>query len=350
MKQIDERDLMFSRINYKKGQENYKDYYTRNPDKKEIDDYLRTLPGLSNEKSSLFHKFGSNLIDSTFNLISDINHLAEGKKNTKIISLDKNIATKQIKNLGLYFGARSIGITKLSKEILYSHRGRNEKIYGEKIELNHKNLIVFSIEMDKKFINRAPFSEQTIEVAQAYLKAEIIALQIAYYIRQLGYEARAHIDGNYLVYLPLAAQKAGLGEFGNINIIVTKDYGPRIRFAAISTNLPLNYDLPIDFGLKNLCSICNKCVTNCIGRAFSKDGFKQEKCFEIWSKIGTDCGICMNSCPLSQPLSDELRKDITSTNYISKDLAKEIIKYSNDNYNKRNFNSNELNLLSEINY
>ena len=39
----------------------------------------------------------------------------------------------------------------------------------------------------------------------------MIAVDVAKYLRELGYSARAHIDGNYRVIAPLVARAAGLG-------------------------------------------------------------------------------------------------------------------------------------------
>jgi hypothetical protein len=49
MKKFDERDTMFLRMNYKEGSEIYKDYYSKNPDLKEDDDSLRSLPPMGGE-------------------------------------------------------------------------------------------------------------------------------------------------------------------------------------------------------------------------------------------------------------------------------------------------------------
>ena len=49
-----------------------------------------------------------------------------------------------------------------------------------------------------------------MESAQQYLNAGAIAAQIAAAIQSLGYEACAHIDGNYQVVYPLVARDAGL--------------------------------------------------------------------------------------------------------------------------------------------
>ena len=29
---------------------------------------------------------------------------------------------------------------------------------------------------------------------------------------------------------------------------------------------------------------------------------KGEKCYEVWKRIGTDCGVCMKVCPFSNPM------------------------------------------------
>lgn len=345
MNQIDERDIMFSRMNYKKGSEQYKDYYKRNPNKERIDDFLRSLPGLGSKDSGAYDEFGSRLVDSNFKLISDFNSFAEGGKVKDKVKVDKKEITSQIKKLANYFGAVKFGITTVSNEFVYSNRGRKAENYGEIVDLNHNNIIIIGVEMDNSLVNRAPNVEQTIEVSQCYLKALVISMQIAYFIRNLGYNARAHVDGNYLVYLPLAAKKAGIGEIGLNNMIVTKKYGSRIRLAGISTNLPLLKDKEVNFGLGNLCKICKVCKENCIGKAIDEDYFKEEDCFEIWQKIGTDCGICINSCPLSQPLNSDIKLEIINNNMITEELANDIMDFHNKNYIKRNYLSKKHKLL-----
>ncbi len=59
-----------------------------------------------------------------------------------------------------------------------------------------------------------------------------------------------------------AAVRAGLGEFGLNNIVVTPKYGPRVRFNSIITDAPLKADELLQ---KKVClgMNCQKCIDQC---------------------------------------------------------------------------------------
>ena len=83
--------------------------------------------------------------------------------------------------------------------------------------------------MDKEMVDTAPLGPTAMESAQQYVDSGIVALQLAQFIRRLGYSARAHIDGNYRVVCPLVARDAGLGELGRMGLLMTPDLGPRVQ-------------------------------------------------------------------------------------------------------------------------
>ena len=140
-----------------------------------------------------------------------------------------------------------------------------------------------------------------------------ISIILANYIRSLGYPARAHIAGsNYQAILPPLAYLAGLGELGRLGILVTPEYGPRVRLGLVTTDLPLIPDKPKIFGVQNFCKKCLKCAINCPAQAIEYGEKKEvrgvekwllqaEKCYQFWKKIGTDCAICIRVCPYSRP-------------------------------------------------
>ncbi len=109
---------------------------------------------------------------------------------------------------------------------------------------------------------------------------------------------------------PLAAD-AGLGEVGRIGYLMTKDFGPRVRLSAVTTDIPLIPDKPVDIGAEDFCRICKKCATTCPSRSIPlEDDMTEfngslrwktnaETCFAYWGRIGTDCCICMKVCPWS---------------------------------------------------
>jgi ferredoxin len=140
-----------------------------------------------------------------------------------------------------------------------------------------------------------------------------VAVQLANAIRNLGYSARAHIDGNYQVIAPLVARDAGLGEIGRMTLLMTPKEGPRVRLAVVTTDLVL---IPTprkpNPAIIDFCNICKKCAQNCPSRSIPFDERREingvfrwkldeETCFRYWNAVGTDCGLCMAVCPYSHP-------------------------------------------------
>jgi ferredoxin len=352
MKRIDERDTMFARMTYQKGSKEYEDYYKRNPDKKEIDDELRSLPSICGEGTATFHSLHSPLADAGFRFLSDIKKYVEGEVNKNRVEVEAEEITKKIKKFSRYFGAKLVGIAKLKEHHYYSYRGRNPESYGEKIDKFHKYGIVFAVEMDKDMINRAPQCEEVIAVTKGYIDGAIIGMWISYYIRELGYEARNHMDGNYMVVAPLVAQDAGLGEIGRNGLLITKEYGQRVRLGVVTTDMPLIPDEREDFGIKEFCKVCNKCSKTCPGKAIPTgdmeeiDGelrwqINQENCYVMWRRIGTDCGVCLSTCPFSQGVPRELVDNMR----ISKKNMGKILREYEEKYGIRPYIREPLDLL-----
>ncbi len=309
---IDERDIMFSRNELIPESENHNNYYTSHPKSKQIDDDIKSKPGILGKESSYFNKILFSTANASFKTVECFLPFLESEINQDKTDLAPESITKYIKAWSKHLGARDCGITVLKDYHKYSHRGRRNE-YGKPVELNHKYAIAITVEMNKKMMAAAPASPSVMESANQYLNAGAIAMQLAFFIKDLGHEALAHIDGNYQVICPLVAKDAGLGEIGRMGLLMTPKLGPRVRIAVVTTDLPLITDEPcfipsvIDF-----CNICKKCADTCPGKAISDKGMEningslrwqinQEACFNYWVTCGTDCGRCMAVCPYSHP-------------------------------------------------
>lgn len=315
-KRIDERDTMFARMNYEIGSEQYNDYYKRHPEHKDRDDHMRTLPQICGEGTMTYHPIHSRFADSVFRMLGDINPLSEGEHEPERVDTDPKEMTEIIKKYAKFYGAVDVGITKMKPEYFYSYRGRKRENYGDQVKAKDQYAIVFAVEMDQDMINRAPQLEEVIAVVKGYMDAGMAGLALTYMIRELGYEARNHMDGNYLVVAPLVAQAAGLGQIGRMGILTSKAAGPRVRLGVVTTDLELVEDDPVDFGFPEFCEICGICSRTCPGQAIPKEKrsvindehrwqINQENCYERWRSLGTDCGVCLSACPFSQDLSLE---------------------------------------------
>ncbi|MFO8035535.1 MAG: 4Fe-4S dicluster domain-containing protein [Anaerolineales bacterium] len=314
-KRHDEREIMFARARLEPGSPEYEKYYKLHPNQKVEDDKTRAKPGLLSPHAQFTDPYHIAAIQASFQFTETLRHAVDGPTAPERKSPSTQEMTAYVKSLATYYGALDVGITKLQPHHIYTHIGRGSGEYGAEIDLDHTHAIVFTVEMDFEMTRAAPYPPLTMESGKRYVHAAQIAVQLASAIRNLGYPARAHIDGNYRVIAPLVAQDAGLGEIGRMGLLMTKHLGPRVRIGAVTTTLDLETDAYTpDTALIDFCRICQKCAENCPSRAIpfgpreEIDGALQWKinpdsCFRYWNVVGTDCGRCLSVCPFSHPNS-----------------------------------------------
>lgn len=316
MKKYDERDTLFSRVGLKKGSKEYQEYYRRNPETRKADDKLRNVKFRDRiRKSQEYKDLFLPLTANNKLLVSSMFHTAKKFKVNKVRrNVPKGFA-KNIKEITKHYGALDVGIAKLTDSNYYSHFGGvNEYVgihnYGEKVIPRYKTAIVFTMEMDLNHVNRAPHYEELLTTEDAYLRLAFTGARLEMYLKSLGYKAQNMNGEYYEAPLVPMAHDAGLGQIGMCNHIVTKTHGNRVRLGAVLTTMELEYDSPIDYGLREFCKKCALCLMNCPsksithktrdvnGRIFYK--FNDTTCFEQWTKMGTDCGTCIQACPMTQ--------------------------------------------------
>jgi ferredoxin len=308
----DERKIMFSRNELKPGTERFEKYYRDHPEHLEPDNHFRSKPGLLNENATYADPFLFNAAKASFDTVGAFHKIVDGTVNEKIAHVEPSELTAFVKYWALKLGAKDVGITVLKEYHKYAIVGRG-KAYGEPVSLDHKFAIAITVEMEKDLIDPAPKGPVTLETSHKYLESGEVAVQLALFLRKLGYKSRAHIDGNYRVICPLVAKDAGLGNIGRMGLLMTPKQGPRVRIAVVTTDAPLelNTTMP-DQSMAAFCRICKKCAENCPSRAIPFDDeqiidsvkrwqINQEKCFTYWCQAGTDCGKCIAVCPYSHP-------------------------------------------------
>ena len=331
-KQFDERNVMFSRNELIPGTEKFNDYYKRNPDKKVLDDKFREKPGLLSKNASKYHPFKFASAEANFRTVEAFVPFINENLSQEKQAINPEEISNFIKSWAKQIGAISVGITKLKEHHLYSTKGRG-KDYGKKNIQNHSFAIAFTVEMDKEMLDLAPEADAIMESSQQYLVSANIAIQIALFIRNQGYSARPHFDGNYQLICPVVAKDAGLGEFGRMGLLMTPELGPRVRIAVVTTDLPLiTDDNKYEASVTDFCTICKKCADNCPTRAISFENMKEidgvlrwkinhEACFTYWNTTGTDCGKCIQVCPYAHPnnlMHNLVRKGIKNSNLFGK--------------------------------
>jgi reductive dehalogenase len=227
----------------------------------------------------------------------------------------------EIKRVARLFGADLVGVTEFDERWLYSFRidVRNFEEKPNDLPAGLTNVIVLGHAMDYELVNAYPSALAGTATGLIYSQEAATVQQVSQYIRNLGYQAVASMNDTALV-IPLAI-KAGLGEYGRNQMVITPEYGPRVRFSKIFTDLPLAHDKPVHFGVREFCSICRRCADACPPKALpygppeegapNRSGIKGvkkwtadcEKCFGYWAKLKSDCAICMRVCPYNKDFS-----------------------------------------------
>lgn len=83
------------------------------------------------------------------------------------------------------------------------------------------------------------------------------------------------------IFLKDAAVLAGLGVIGSNNLLVTPEYGPRIRLRALSLDAQLAPTGPMDFSPCNSCDM--RCREACPQKAFTQGSYSRDLCMKQMS-------------------------------------------------------------------
>ncbi len=234
--------------------------------------------------------------------------------------------TAEIKRVALGFGADLVGVTGYDERWIYTHK-YSRQIENEKpIELPDglRHTIVFAKEMDRELIDTVPSALSGAATGWGYSQDTLALLALAQYIRNLGYQAVPSLNDTALA-IPQAIA-AGLGEYGRHGLLITRDFGPRVRLGKVFTDLPLAEDSPDSFGVQQMCEVCRRCSDGCPVDAIT-DGAPStrlynisnirgvekwttdaERCFSFWTKQNSDCSICIRVCPYNRDFGRPLNR------------------------------------------
>ncbi|QZE15792.1 reductive dehalogenase [Halosquirtibacter laminarini] len=242
-------------------------------------------------------------------------------------------ATYAIKKAAKLYGADMVGIAPFEERWVYKSEVYlpmdmngipvKDKIdpYREvKFGFKPKSVIVLGFEMDYEAYKTQPSAIGAAATSMGYTKMMETSTRLAYMLRRLGYNT-LHAGNAVGVSVPLAIQ-AGLGESSRMGLLVTEEYGPRVRLAKVYTDLDLAIDSPKTFGVKEFCEICQKCadscpsgaiskavkttdpenkpISVCNGRGVDKWYNDHQKCMAFWGENWGECAVCISVCPYNK--------------------------------------------------
>lgn len=226
--------------------------------------------------------------------------------------------SKDIKKIAKLFGADLVGICDYDERWVYSLKFNRMDQSERPVDVpgDTTHVIVIATAMDLDLTATVPSALAATATGMGYTKDAVTLMSLAQYIRNLGYDAHASMNDTAL-NIPLAVQ-AGLGEYGRHGLLITPEFGPRVRIGKIFTNMPLAPDAPKYFGVTEFCNICNACAAACPPKAIPFDEPKAaapnqssfstikkwttdaEKCFKFWTTQNTECSICIRVCPYNR--------------------------------------------------
>jgi ferredoxin len=208
--------------------------------------------------------------------------------------------------------AKSLGVAETGYTVV------NPRYIFRGFHILFPNAMVFTIEMDREKIRQAPSLPSYIEIWRTYYEVGVIVNKVADFLRQRGFNAHAGpAVGGDVNYIPVAID-AGLGIFGKNGLLITRHSGPRVRLAAVYTdieNMPYAQE-NLHGWVRAYCQGCNLCVQKCpAGAIYGQtqtlaDGgpafIDHTKCAMPFSN-DNGCSLCIKHCPFSYADYDKLK-------------------------------------------
>jgi epoxyqueuosine reductase len=161
------------------------------------------------------------------------------------------------------------------------------------------------------------------------------AYEISNYLSEKGYPSiyiprDGYGDIDILLKNPMAffshkhaAYLAGMGSFGENNVVLTEEYGPRVRFTSIFTTAKIEGDV---INGEELCTHCHRCATECPVNAIKEVDLTEEseespipmdkiacatRSKKLRKNYTSPCGICIKVCPVGRDRKLFKREDMS---------------------------------------
>lgn len=247
--------------------------------------------------------------------------------------VDKPAFTRYVKSVARIAGADLVGVAPLNRRWIYEGTQRNvystdapvtkpivfkDQRFPEETDAeliipeSVNNVVVIAVEMSRMLVQASPAPIASSADGFGYGRQGVASFLIAEFIRSLGYVAIPCKNDTGLS-VPMAIE-AGLGEGGRNGVLITPEYGPCVRIGKVLTNMPLDHDKPIRFGVEEFCNSCMKCARECPSKCITEGeqswearndcnngGVKKwyndyKKCLQFWMDNGASCSNCIAVC------------------------------------------------------
>lgn len=211
---------------------------------------------------------------------------------------DTAAITAEIKSKALALGADLVGACAVTPVMI-----------DQDFDLPHRNVVAIVVHEDYANALRGSRAIET-ETYDVYVRVARIATELSAYIRAMGFPAWAHHNGVTHIQAIPTLYHCGIGELGRNGSLINPTYSANFRPSFVTTDLPLEYDAPLVYGVQDYCENCNLCRNNCPGDAIATDhilteGIRRwridmEKCYPYSRLHEAYCHICVDVCPYVQ--------------------------------------------------
>ena len=203
-----------------------------------------------------------------------------------------------------------------------------EEFWPQSIFPGTRTVIVIGLPVELPIVETAPSIHYHEHYKTVNQVLDAKAYEISCFLNSMGYPSVSiprdgYGDIEVLLEKPLtffshkyAAYLAGLGTLGENNVLLTREYGPRVRFTSIFCSLEIEGDPILT---EDLCIHCKSCVHHCpVDAIESMDGDRMKimdklKCAtrskKLRSEYRSPCGICIKVCPVGEDREHYNRTD-----------------------------------------
>lgn len=236
-----------------------------------------------------------NLMRSTQRLIGS----RDGEPARSLPLVDPARLTADLKAHGATLGLSAVGVAPYDPKYTFvEYAGRN---VGDRV-------VVCVLEQNYRSTQMIPSFKSEQAALSTYSEIEDRIGALAAWLRAHGYRARPETFAGESIFIHYGVA-AGLGQLGQNGQLLTPHAGSRCRLILLTTDAPLEFDEPVDYGIEGICDRCQACVRRCpVGaipavrkehRGVTKAKVNTKRCLPVVTQV-EGCAICMKVCPVQR--------------------------------------------------